>query len=81
MCTEILVKKDGREIYCENVGQLADALSMPAEAVSEDPRNGCLCNAFLDELGARHATEDEGFPFPELVIEVAPGGRNDETTE
>lgn len=78
MCTAVLVKKDGREIYCETVGELADAMSLPAEAVSDDPRDGCLCNVFLDALCARHATEDEGFPWPEYVIEARPSAGREE---
>lgn len=72
MCIEVLVKIDGHNIYCKTVGELADALSMPAESVSDDPRDGCLCNTLWGPIGARLATEDEGFPWPEYVIEVMP---------
>jgi hypothetical protein len=72
MCIEILVKKDGREYYCDNVGELADALSVFPSVVSPDSRECCLCNAYLNALNARHATAEEGFPWPEYIIEVEP---------
>ena len=69
MCTEVLVKIGKTEIYTETVGELARALGVSSNAVSNDPDDCCLCNAHFDQLGARWATEDEGYPFPEFVID------------
>lgn len=73
MCTEILVIKDGEEHYCTSVGQLSDALGVDPGEVSPDPPRFCLCSAYLDKLGARQATEEEGWPFTEYVIEPLAG--------
>ncbi len=72
MCTEILVKRDGKEIYCDTVGSLADALAIKCEEVSSDPAENCLCNANIERLCARRASKAEGWPFPEYVIEWPP---------
>lgn len=70
MCAVVLVKRFGRENFCETVGELAEALSIPQAAVSTGPSNCCLCNANLEQLGAREAAWDEGFPFTTYVIEA-----------
>ena len=69
MCTEANVLRDGVMIECETVGQLAAALDVAPEIVSNDPPYCCLCNAHWNALGARRATDAEGWPFPEYVIE------------
>lgn len=74
MCTEVLVIKGGTEHFCETVAELAEALEMEPEQVSPDPPRNCLCSAYLGKLGARQATEEEGWPFTEYVIEP-PAGR------
>lgn len=76
MCIEILVKRDGEEITCATVGELAEALRLQSIQVSPDPEKNCLCNARLDELGARPTTEEEGFPWPAYIIDP---GRDDDT--
>lgn len=71
MCTEILVRKGGKNFYCENVGQLADALSVSHEtAFPGFEREYCLCNIDVGALNARRATDDEGCPWPEYVIDA-----------
>lgn len=70
MCTEIMVIRNGVEFDCETVGQLASALGLQPADVSEDDPEFCLCNAYIEKLGARRATTAEGWPFPEWVIEV-----------
>jgi hypothetical protein len=70
MCISVLVVGNGKEKLCETVGALARALDLHVEAVSPDPPKFCLCNANLDELGARPATHAEGYPLPEMVIEI-----------
>lgn len=69
MCTKIMVKKEGREFYCDSVGELATVLDIQPILVSPDGPEFCLCNCRLEELGARRATKEEGWPFPEYVIE------------
>lgn len=69
MCTQILVKHGKLDFNCETVGDLALALGVPSSSVSADPEDFCLCNAYLDNLGARKATMDEGYPFPAYIIE------------
>lgn len=72
MCTEVNVIRNGVVVACETVGQLAAALGVPLPAIASyaDPEESdCLCSARWNELGARRATEDEGFPFPEYIIE------------
>lgn len=54
---------------CETVGDLAVALGLPTQSVSPDPANYCLCNARLDDLNARCATEAEGWPSPGFIID------------
>ncbi|HOV56398.1 MAG TPA: hypothetical protein PLN91_00805 [Rhodanobacteraceae bacterium] len=72
MCSEVLIRLPGGvEIICSTVGEVAEALDLPAAAVSPDPPEFCLCNAHWATLGARCATMDEGFPHPGYVIEVA----------
>ena len=71
MCTEVNVVIGDQVIACETVGELSAALGLPLAAITryDNPEAGdCLCSARWDELGARKATEDEGFPFPEYVI-------------
>lgn len=71
MCKMIGVKdRDGDVVECETVQELADALRMRPDEVSDDPADCCLCNAFLNKLGAREATADEGWPWPEFIIET-----------
>ena len=69
MCTEANVICNGEVTECETVGQLAAALGVATTVVSDDPPENCLCNAKWDELGARRATDAEGWPFPEYIIE------------
>lgn len=69
MCTEVNVMRNGETIECETVRQLAAALELQPKDVSPDPADCCLCNARWDELGARRATDEEGWPFPEYIIE------------
>lgn len=71
MCSEVHVVTGDQVIECETVGELAAALGVPLSAITryDNPEAGdCLCSARWDELGARRATEDEGFPFPQYVI-------------
>lgn len=68
MCIEILVKVRNQLFPCTTVQELADALRKEPDEVSPDPPQNCLCNAYLDKLGARRATDEEGWPFPEYVI-------------
>lgn len=71
MCTEANVVHDGKVVECETVGQLAAALGLPISAISDiaDARpDDCLCNANWKALGARRATDAEGWPFPEYII-------------
>lgn len=71
MCKMIGVKhSDGDVVDCETVQELADALRMRPDEVSDDPADYCLCNAFIEKLGARKSTDDEGWPWPELIIEI-----------
>lgn len=69
MCAEVNVIRSGQVIECTTVADLADALGVPTHVVSDDPGHCCLCNAKLTSLGARQATPEEGWPFPEWVIE------------
>ena len=69
MCVMYGVKR-GKEItMCESVRELADALGLPASVISDDPEDNCLCNAKNAELNARRATDAEGWPFPQYIIE------------
>ena len=70
MCIEVLVKKPSETVLCLSVGELAKALGVRAKHVSPDPWKFCLCNAYLDKLGAREPTEDEGYPGMTVVIDV-----------
>lgn len=70
MCIEVLVKKPSEMVLCLSVGELAKALGVRARKVSPDPYNYCLCNAYLDKLGAREPTEDEGYRGMTVVIDV-----------
>jgi hypothetical protein len=69
MCTTIRVLTTTGALDCETVGDLAVALNLPTEAVSPDTAISCLCNAYVDRLGAHRATQEEGWPFPALVID------------
>jgi hypothetical protein len=69
MCTEANVVIGDQMIECETVGQLAAALGVQPVVVSNDPEDCCLCNAHWESLGARRATDAEGWPFPEYIIE------------
>jgi len=69
MCTEANVIWNGEVTECDTVGKLAAALGVTATVVSDDPPENCLCNARWQELGARRATDAEGWPFPEYIIE------------
>lgn len=70
MCVEVAVNKKGSLIFCGTVGELADALEVPRETVSDDPPpECCLCNAKLDYFGARRATDEEGWPSPEYIVD------------
>lgn len=71
MCVEIIVKHDKEEIYCQTVGELAAALRVDSRTFSKHSELHCLCDVSLEQFGARRATEDEGWPFPEYIIEVA----------
>ena len=82
MCLHIVVKRDKEEIYCETVGELAAALNVNPSQISlldDDDEESCLCNARLEELNARLATEEEGWPFPEYIIDVSRSPQNPET--
>lgn len=71
MCVEILVICGDKRITCETVGELASALRLrPIEVSSDEEEDDCLCNARIEELKARPATEEEGSPWPEYIIEV-----------
>jgi hypothetical protein len=71
MCSQVLVKCGDQEVYCVSVGELAKALKLRLIEISPDEReDACLCNARFDELSARRATEAEGFPFPDYIIEL-----------
>ncbi len=72
MCVEVTVKKGGVETFCQTNGELAAALGLSVEQVGPDPYDHCLCRAYLDQLGARKATDEEGWPMPAKVIEVTP---------
>lgn len=69
MCTTIRVLTPTGPLDCETVGDLAVALNLATEAVSPDTAISCLCNAYVDRLGVRRTTEQEGWPFPSLVID------------
>ena len=74
MCTEARILKDGGAIACETMGQLADALGLELDAVPKfgeftAQADDCLCNVRWDKLSARPATHEEGWPFPEYIIE------------
>ena len=74
MCSEVEVVKGDEHIYCETVGELAAALGIPMTAIKSSEyaqveADHCLCGARWGELGARRATDKEGWPFPDYVIE------------
>lgn len=71
MCTEVAVMKDGATVYCNTVGELAAALGVEPSAVSGDPEDYCLCNFHHEALGARFATEPEGWPNTVFVIQAS----------
>jgi len=72
MCAEVNVVRNGETVECDTVGQLATALGVPPQTVSNDPVDCCLCNAHWEALGARRATDEEGWPFPEYIIVIIP---------
>lgn len=75
MCTEIEVRNNGTTIVCTTMGQLADALGVPLDEVpmygeSLAEENQCLCSVKWERIpGARNATDAEGFPWPEYIVE------------
>lgn len=75
MCTEVIIQKGGESIECSTVGQLSDAIGVPPddlfpEAGGLNPRDCCLCGVDLEDFGFRKATDEEGFPFPEYILEI-----------
>ena len=76
MCTEANVVRNGDVTECETVGQLAAALGI---GIGEVPMSrlcdfvveadDCLCSVQWDKLPARRATDAEGWPFPEYIVE------------
>lgn len=78
MCTVVLVTGRGKYDYCETVGELAEALRIDPVAIytiinsdaNEILQDMCLCPIDLEALGARPATDQEGNPFPEYIIEL-----------
>lgn len=75
MCTEAEVVKGSERIYCETVGALANALGIPIGEIksigpSAPEADDCLCGIRWNELGARRATDEEGWPFPGYIIEM-----------
>ena len=74
MCTEVLVVSGHARTYCETVGELALALGVAPESISADGHEFCLCNVDFDRLGARKATDAEGWPNPAFVIETNKDG-------
>jgi hypothetical protein len=71
MCVEVLVKRGEEEITCETVGELASALHLrPIEVSLDTEEDDCLCNMRYEDLKARRATEEEGFPWPEYIIDL-----------
>lgn len=81
MCTLILVKGTGAPAFCETVGELAEALKVDPVAIypiinsnaDEVLQDMCLCHIDIEELGGRIATDEEGFPIPEYIIELNKG--------
>lgn len=71
MCTDARVVNGTTETDCDTVGQLAAALGVQAATVSNDPEDCCLCNAHWAALGARRATDAEGWPYPEYIIALS----------
>jgi hypothetical protein len=70
VCTMVGVKRAGVVVeMCDTVQELADALGVAPATVSPDAPDVCLCNARLDALGARKATDADGWPYPEYIIE------------
>lgn len=76
MCTEARVMKNGEATDCETVGQLADALGVKVadlpiwkSEVFVAEASDCLCSVQWDRLPARRATDTEGWPFPEYIVE------------
>lgn len=55
---------------CDTVEQLATALGVECSVVSDDPPDCCLCNAKREALGARLATNRDGWPWPRYIIDV-----------
>ena len=75
MCTEVHVLKNGDVVECDTMGQLAVALGI---AISDIPKFGdfepepddCLCAVQWGKFPtARQATDAEGWPFPEYIVE------------
>lgn len=75
MCIEIEVRNNGTTIECTTMGQLADALGVPLDEVpmygeSLAEENQCLCSVRWERIpGVRRATDAEGFPWPEYIVE------------
>lgn len=75
MCISIGVRKDGGDaVLCGSVGELAEELGLPPDEISPDPKDFCLCNAYLEKLGARENPDDW---FPEYVIQIGPAAVSD----
>ncbi len=69
MCQTVEVRRGSRVTTCEIVYELAAELNLPTDEVSHDGADACLCNVDWKKLGARRATMDEGFPYPDYIIE------------
>ncbi len=69
MCKTVKVIRGSREFTCEIVYELAAELNLPTDEVSHDGADACLCNVDWEKLGARRATDAEGWPFPDYIIE------------
>ena len=74
MCVMVGVKRGSDIFVCDTVGQLADALRVSAGSISQDEPDFCLCNVDIEKLGARTATEADGWPWPQFVIDVLEDG-------
>lgn len=73
MCTDARVIERGKATDCETLGELAAALNVHFSTLVDYPdpeKDDCLCNVEWDRVvGCRKATDVEGFPFPEYIIE------------
>lgn len=77
MCTQVEVRGADGPVVCETLGELALALGRRVEDLPvygeigdyADAAYCCLCAVVWARMpGARKATEDEGYPFPEYII-------------